>query len=134
MSFLKCKRKKFGPIFKELLKFLPKKISICSQIYGFGIWEKSIPDPGSKGQKGTGSRIRIRNTGKKLRISDQQKLLNTRTVWQLLRYSGVNLFGTRYECECFYKVLLCGERRHGSLIIFVYNPRNVLLINPRAGW
>jgi hypothetical protein len=23
-----------------------------------------IPDPGSRGQKGTGSRIRIRNTGK----------------------------------------------------------------------
>ncbi len=24
--------------------------------------EKTIPDPGSRGQKGTGSRIRIRNT------------------------------------------------------------------------
>jgi hypothetical protein len=55
-------KKKFGPIFKELLKFLPKKCSICSQIYGFGIrdpektysgsriqWSKRhrIPDPGS---------------------------------------------------------------------------------------
>jgi hypothetical protein len=30
-------KKKCGPIFKELLKFLPKKFSICSQIYGFGI-------------------------------------------------------------------------------------------------
>jgi hypothetical protein len=46
-------RKKFGPIFKELLKFLPKKISICSQIYGFGIQDPGsgktpfrIPDPG----------------------------------------------------------------------------------------
>jgi hypothetical protein len=29
-----------------------------------GIREKPIPDPGSRGQKGTGSRIRIRNTGK----------------------------------------------------------------------
>ncbi len=57
MLFLKCVRKKFVPIFKELLK-LPKKFSICSQIYGFGIW-----DPGSRGQKSTGSRIRIRNTG-----------------------------------------------------------------------
>jgi hypothetical protein len=37
MLFLKWYRKKFGPIFKELLKFLPKKFSICSQIYGFGI-------------------------------------------------------------------------------------------------
>jgi hypothetical protein len=29
-----------------------------------GIRKKPIPDPGSRGQKGTGSRIRIRNTGK----------------------------------------------------------------------
>ncbi len=29
---------------------------------GFGIQKKPIPDPGSGGQKGTGSRIRIRNT------------------------------------------------------------------------
>ena len=64
-------KKKFGPIFKELLKFLPKKFSICSQIYGFGIRDPRsgirknlflIPDPESRGQKGTGSRIRIRNT------------------------------------------------------------------------
>jgi response regulator of citrate/malate metabolism len=29
---------------------------------GSGIQKKLIPDPGSRGQKGTGSRIRIRNT------------------------------------------------------------------------
>jgi hypothetical protein len=29
---------------------------------GPGIRKKPIPDPGSRGQKGTGSRIRIRNT------------------------------------------------------------------------
>jgi hypothetical protein len=29
---------------------------------GSGIRKKSIPDPGSRGQKGTGSRIRIRHT------------------------------------------------------------------------
>jgi hypothetical protein len=29
---------------------------------GSGIRKKPIPDPGSRGQKGTGSRIRIRNT------------------------------------------------------------------------
>jgi hypothetical protein len=29
---------------------------------GSGIQKKPIPDPGSRGQKGTGSRIRIRNT------------------------------------------------------------------------
>ncbi len=31
-------------------------------VLGSGIREKPIPDPGSRGQKGTGSRIRIRNT------------------------------------------------------------------------
>ncbi len=31
---------------------------------GSGIRKKPIPDPGSWGQKGTGSRIRIRNTGR----------------------------------------------------------------------
>jgi hypothetical protein len=50
-------KKKFGPVFKELLKFLPKKFSICSQIYGFGIRDpektysgsriKKAPNPGS---------------------------------------------------------------------------------------
>jgi hypothetical protein len=33
---------------------------------GSGIRKKPIPDPGSRGQKGTGSRIRIRNTAKKV--------------------------------------------------------------------
>ncbi len=74
--FLKCWRKKFEPIFKELLKFLPKKFSLCSQIYGFGIrdprsrirdLEKTysryrIPDPGVKKAPDPGSRIRICNT------------------------------------------------------------------------
>jgi hypothetical protein len=38
---------------------------MLSKIYRFGIRdpEKPIPDPGSRGQKGIGSRIRIRNTG-----------------------------------------------------------------------
>jgi hypothetical protein len=64
ISVLKCWRKKFGPIFKELQNFLPKKLSLSSQKYGFGIqiprsgknlfW---IPDPGSRGQKGNGFRI-----------------------------------------------------------------------------
>ncbi len=39
--------------------FLPKKLSLSSQKYGFGIRDpgsgKPIPDPGSRGQKGTGS-------------------------------------------------------------------------------
>ncbi len=32
-------------------------------VLGSGIRKKPIQDPGSRGQKGTGSRIRIRNTG-----------------------------------------------------------------------
>ncbi len=64
---LRCWRKKFGQIFKEQKIFLPKKLSLGSQNYGFGIRdpgseirdpEKPIPDPESRGQKGTGSWIR----------------------------------------------------------------------------
>ncbi len=41
-------KKEICPIFKELLKFLPKHFSLCSQIYGFGIQGSKrhrIPDP-----------------------------------------------------------------------------------------
>jgi hypothetical protein len=69
--FLICWRKNFGPIFQELLKFLPKKLSPSRQKYGFGIRDPGseirdprsgirknpFPVPGSRGQKGTGSRI-----------------------------------------------------------------------------
>jgi hypothetical protein len=63
---MSCWRTKFGPIFKELWK----KLSLSSQKYGFGllgsgIRKKPLPDPGSRGQKGTGSQIRIRNTAHK---------------------------------------------------------------------
>ncbi len=61
---LKCCRKKFGPIFKELLKFLPKKLSLSSQKYGFGLrYLRSgknlfrIPDPGVKKAPDHGSQI-----------------------------------------------------------------------------
>jgi hypothetical protein len=59
-------KKKFGPIYKEFYNFLPKKLSISSQKYRFGIFDPGsgknlfrIPDPVSKRH---GSRIRIRNT------------------------------------------------------------------------
>jgi hypothetical protein len=48
--FLNCSRKKFGPNFKELWNFLPKKLSLNSQKYEFGIQGSKrhpIPDPGS---------------------------------------------------------------------------------------
>ncbi len=43
----KCWRKKFGPIFKELQNFLPEKLSLSSQKYGFGIRDSGseIRDP-----------------------------------------------------------------------------------------
>jgi hypothetical protein len=49
---LNCSRKKFGPNFKELWNFLPKKLSLSSQKYEFGIPDPGvkkapIPDPGS---------------------------------------------------------------------------------------
>ncbi len=61
---LKCWRKKFGPIFKELYNFLTKKLSLSSQKYGFGIRDPEktyfgsrIPDPGVKKAPDPGSWI-----------------------------------------------------------------------------
>ncbi len=56
------KKKKFGPISKELQNFVPKKLSLSSQKYGFGIRDPEKTYSGSRGQKGIGSRIRIHNT------------------------------------------------------------------------
>jgi hypothetical protein len=56
---------------KEFKYFNPKKWFLCSRKYDPGCSSRildpdpdflPIPDPGSMGQKGTGSRIRIRNT------------------------------------------------------------------------
>ncbi len=52
-------KKEFGPFFKEFYNFLLKKLSLCSQKYGFG-----IRDPRVKKAPDSGSRIRIRNTEK----------------------------------------------------------------------
>ncbi len=52
--------------YQRIIELFTQKLSLSSQKYGFGIRDpekKPIPDPGSRGQKGTGSRIRIRNTG-----------------------------------------------------------------------
>jgi hypothetical protein len=50
-------KKKVGPIFKELLKFLPKKFSICYQIYGFGIRDPEKTYSGSRIQGSKRHRI-----------------------------------------------------------------------------
>ncbi len=56
------KKKKFGPISKNYRTFYPKNChqALKNMGLGSGIRKKAIPDPGSRGQKGTGSRIRIR--------------------------------------------------------------------------
>jgi hypothetical protein len=57
--FFKCLRKKFGPVFKELLNFLPKNLSLSSEKYGVG-----IRDPRSgirkKTYSGSGSGSRVK--------------------------------------------------------------------------
>jgi hypothetical protein len=64
----------FRILIKEFKYFYPKKWFLSSRKYDPGCSSRicipdsdpdflPIPDPGSRGQKGTGSRIRIRNTG-----------------------------------------------------------------------
>ncbi len=64
-----AEEKKIWAIFQRIIELIMQKIVITPQKYGFGIRDprsgirkKPIPDPGSRGQKGTGSRIQIRNT------------------------------------------------------------------------
>jgi hypothetical protein len=58
-------KKKILANFQRIIELFTQKIVTKLSKYGFGIRdpEKNLfPDPGSRGQKGTGSRIRIRNT------------------------------------------------------------------------
>jgi hypothetical protein len=60
-------KKKIWANFQRLVELFTQKIvTKLSKIWIWdprsGIWRNPIPDPGSRGQKGTGSRIRIRNT------------------------------------------------------------------------
>jgi hypothetical protein len=54
-----------GQFSKNYITFYSKNFQFALKNIGLesGIRKKPIPDPGSRGQKGTGSRIRIRNTG-----------------------------------------------------------------------
>jgi len=66
-------QKKIFANFHKIIELFTKKIcqkALQNMVLGSGIRDprsgirkKPIPDPGSRGQKGTGSRIRIRNTG-----------------------------------------------------------------------
>jgi hypothetical protein len=49
-------KKKIWANFQRILEFLPKKLSLSSQKYGFGIRDPKTYS-GSRGQKDTGSRI-----------------------------------------------------------------------------
>jgi hypothetical protein len=68
INFEVLKKKNLGKFSKNYRTFYPKNCHKALKIWVWdtrsGIRTKPIPDPGSRGQKGTGSRIRIRNTGK----------------------------------------------------------------------
>jgi hypothetical protein len=63
--FLNWRRKNLGQFTKNDRIFYPQNCQLALKNIGLesGIRKKTIPDPGSRGQKGIGSRIRIRNTG-----------------------------------------------------------------------
>ncbi len=70
---------------------------------GSGIRKKPIPDPGSGGQKGTGSRIRIRNTERK--FGSQmfwQYLVNTAADTVLVPYPSVFALPTEFSFFVYY--------------------------------
>jgi hypothetical protein len=52
-------KKKIWASFQRIIELFAQNLSLSSQKYGFGIRD---PGSGSRGQKGTGSRIRIGNT------------------------------------------------------------------------
>jgi hypothetical protein len=59
-----------------------KCFKLSEVMVGSGIRKKPIPDPGSGGQKGTGSRIRIRNTGLKVHMLLIYHILYARYIFK----------------------------------------------------
>jgi hypothetical protein len=56
--------------FQRMLELFTKKLSpSCQKKYGFGIRDPEKTHSGSRGQKGTGSRIRIRKTAQIVFVS-----------------------------------------------------------------
>ncbi len=57
--------KKIWANFQRIIELFTQKIvtTLKNMGLGSGIRKKPIPDSGSRGEKGTGSRIRICNTG-----------------------------------------------------------------------
>ncbi len=96
----------FNNYFELFSFFNPRKYWLSEIMVGSGIRKKPIPDPGSRGQKGTGSRIRIRNTGflicrclvwniLPLLVSTAKiigKFFNNSRIWQIgVRFSPILL-------------------------------------------
>jgi hypothetical protein len=71
--FFEMLKKKILANFQRIVEVFTQKIfNMLSNIWVWdprsGIRKKPIPDPGSRGQKGTGSRIRIRNTAQNFEV------------------------------------------------------------------
>ncbi len=89
---LKCRRKTFGPIFKDLLNFLPQKLSQSSQKYGFGIRDPEKTYSGSRIQRSK----RIRNTA--FRMTAMLSCLMTRSTTSRAVVAVVTLMRTLVPC------------------------------------
>ncbi len=77
-------KKKIWANFQRIIEFFTQKI-VTNKNVGLGsiIWDlekKHIPDPGSRCQKGIGSRIRIRNTALVPPFSQQKILQKVRSL------------------------------------------------------
>ncbi len=115
--FLNCRRKKLGQILKNYRTFSQKVVTKLSKIWVWdprsGIRDKPIPDPGSRGQKGTGfqipdsgSRIRIRNSAAKFAKKNFNLL---ESLWPM----------STVFSEC--KPAFLGQRKTPLLLFFKYN-------------
>jgi hypothetical protein len=75
---------------------------------GSGIWKKPIPDPGSRGQKGTGSRIRIRNTVLKVTVDCSVAVPDPNPDPYVFGPTGSGSISQRYGSGFFYRPLVRG--------------------------
>jgi hypothetical protein len=92
-------KKKSWANFRRIIELFAQNIVTKLSKYGFGIWDpgseirkKPIPDPGSRGQKGTGSRIR--NT--------EIKTINDRSITQVMRRSVPDLDSADLQMELLF--------------------------------
>ncbi len=92
-------KKKIWPNFPRIIEVFTQKIVTKPSIIwvwdpGSGIRKKPIPDPGSRGQKGTdpGSRIRIRNTA-----NIDENLADSSSAFKQLQRSQWNPLGAKFQ-------------------------------------